>query len=742
MPPPVSEADKRRLKMASDHEPSDTSSPGDDYFRHFLNRTIMLLGDEAVQALRVKTVAIAGCGGQGGAACLTLARMGVGNFILADPKPFDEPDINRQWGANLATLGRNKADVYAEMLLAINPEIGITKFCDGITDANVGDFLNGADLLVDCLDIAVPGSLRTQVFATASSQGMHIFTGAMLGFGGMVAGSRPGGIPLEILGGIEDAAITGSKIPPGIREVFVPEFMDRIEEYLHIHRAPSIAVSPALLGTLLSVEAVVALLGNTIPGWRPPICLPHLLLVDLLKINFRVVHLDDLLFERPPTNSGTPAVTSGEPGVPNVAVISNDDRRSLLASVGYNTNLLPHDSLDLDLLTDSWNEIPAPAAPQSKLDASWSTASAEQAIEGLYGYEYVVPVFRGRFAEALLCRALGSTGSSVVTNGLFPTTRFHLESNGFAVRELLAEEAHDLGSERPFKGDLDLQRLKETLAHGNEAGAIYLELCVNALGGHPVSMANLSAVYELATARGIPVILDTARAFENAALIREREPGFSGRTLVGIVRQMCRLTHACASSCAKDFRCKEGGFVATHNHALFVQLCDLSLAFGDGLSDATRRNIVQALSVSPDSAGGSAARTAQVRRLWAMLRERSVPVVAPAGGHAVFVDARALLPHIQPEQFPAQALANELFLVGGVRAAPNFATPDQQGRNVHLLRLAIPIGYCEDDALASVARAFESVMAHKETIRGLERIGAPPGVAGEFAAAYRAVKSS
>ena len=721
--------------MASDQESTDTSNAGDNYFRHFLNRTILLLGEEAVQTLRGKTVAIAGCGGQGGAACLTLARMGVGNFILADPKPFDEPDINRQWGANLGTLGRNKADVYAEMLLAINPEIGIKKFCEGITDANIGDFLAGADLLVDCLDIAVPGALRAQVFANASAQGMHIFTGAMLGFGGMVAGSCPGGIPLEVLGGIEDTAISGSKIPPAIREVFVPEFMDRIEEYLHIHRAPSIAVSPALLGTLLSVESVVALLGNTFPGWRPPICLPHILLVDLLKMNFKVVHLDDLTSKRP-------LKEPGESHAPDVARKSCEDRRALLASVGYNTNLLPHDAVDLDLITDSWNEIHAPAAARSEPDGSWSTASVEQAIEGLYGYEYVVPVFRGRFAEALLCRALGKAGSTVVTNGLFPTTQFHLESNGFAVRELSTATAHDLGSDHAFKGNLDLPRLKETLEQGNGVAAIYIELCVNALGGHPISMANLTAVHELATARGIPVVLDAARAFENAALIREREPGFSDRTLVSIVRQMCRLSSACASSCAKDFICKEGGFVATHDHALFVQLCDLSLAFGDGLSEAARRDLVQALAVSPDSAGGSAARTAQVRTLWEMLRERSVPVVAPAGGHALFVDVRALLPHIPPEQFPTQVLANELFLAGGVRTAPNFSTPDQQERNVHLLRLAIPIRYCEDGALESLARAFESVMARRETIAGLERIGAPPGVAGEFAASYRPVKKS
>ena len=119
---------QRKGILNMDPSNAQATAPEEDYFTHYLNRTIMLLGKEAVLTLREKTIAIPGCGGHGGAACLTLARMGVGNFILADPKPFDEPDINRQWGANLQTLGRNKADVYAEMLLNINPEVKYGNF--------------------------------------------------------------------------------------------------------------------------------------------------------------------------------------------------------------------------------------------------------------------------------------------------------------------------------------------------------------------------------------------------------------------------------------------------------------------------------------------------------------------------------------------------------------------------------------------------------------------------------------
>ncbi len=729
----------------ADHESSASVAAGDDYFTHYLNRTILLFGEEAVQTLRGKTVAIAGAGGHGGAACLTLARMGVGGFVLADPKPFDEPDINRQWGANRSTLGRNKAEVYAEMLLAINPEIRIRKLCEGITEENVERFLEDADLLIDCLDISVPASLRAKVFAGARARGMHAFTAAMLGFGGMIAGSFPGGLPLELVGGIEDVAIAGSKLPKSLRDVFVPEYMERIEEYLHIHRAPSIAISPAFLGTMLSVEAAVTLLGNTIPGWRPPICLPHLLLVDLLRLNFRVVHLNELLLNRPLIGSAVPLPNVEPPTAPPVTGLSEDDRRSVLAGVGYNTYLLPFEASNLDLLTDSWSEIPSTMASSTTPDSSWSAASAEQAIQGLYGYKWVVPVSRGRFAEGLLCKALGRPGSLVISNALFPTTQFHLETNGYTVRELVREEAYDPQSGSClFKGDLDLERLKETLSESENVAAIYVELCVNALGGHPVSMGNLAKVRELAEPRGIPVILDAVRAFENAALIRQRESGFEKCSLVKIVTDICSLSDACASSCAKDFRTSEGGFigVSAKNEALFNRIRDLTIAFGDGLTKASRQALVHALAVSPESTAGPVGRVAQVQLLWKMLSQRSIPVVSPVGGHAVFVDARAMLPHIPADQFPAQALANALFLAGGVGAAPNFASPGIKKRDLHLVRLAIPVGYCGDEALDRVAHTFELVLRNREKITGLRRVGGPPGAAGDFAAEYRPIGKS
>lgn len=731
---------ERQLLLLAVHQASSdmnsdqtaNSAVNDDYFRHFLNRTMMLLGEEAVQTLRKKTVAVAGCGGQGGAASLTLARMGVEGFVLADPKPFDEPDINRQWAAARSTLGRNKAEVYSEMLQDINPGVRLRVFQMGITEENVEDFLEGVDLLVDCLDISVSGALRKQLFASATAKGMHIFTGAMLGFGGMVAGSYPGGVSLEVLAGVEDNAIGGSSLPHVIWDIFVPDHLDRLEQSLPIRRAPSVAISPGLLAMILSVESMLALLGNTIPGWRPPLCLPHLLFVDLLRMRFQVIHIDDLKLQRPPAkeeNSGVSIETTMHPSV------NAPDRRrgSVLRAFGYNTNLLPHAAVDLDLLTDSWSEIPA--GKGATMESDDSNGSPEQVLQGYYGYPYVAPVFRGRFAESILCRALSGKGEVALTNALFPTTRFHLESNGFEVREMGRADACDPRSDFPFKGELDLTRLQASIANDANIALIYVELCVNAIGGHPVSIAHLSKVRDIAALRGVPVILDACRAFENAVLIREREPGYGGHSLSNIVRELCGLSFAAAASTTKDFHCHRGGFIATHDEQFFRKINDLLLASGDGLDDLSREHLVRSLSGNPESDAGPLGRVHQVRLLWDELRQIGVPVVAPAGGHAVFVNAQAMLPHIPPDHFPAQTLANELFLEGGVRGTAECVS-GHGGADSQLLRLAVPVGIFGADERKRLKVSFEVIAARCPQIVGLQRLGGV-GAAGEYASEFR-----
>jgi len=709
----------------------------DDYFHQFLHRTILMLGRQAVDTLRGKTVAIAGCGGQGGAACLTLARMGVGGFHLADPKPFDEPDINRQWAASRATLGRNKARVYEEMLLAINPDIRVRSFCEGLTDANVEGFVDGADMLIDCLDISVAPGLRARMFAAARGRGIYAATGAMISFGGIITVASPDGLPMELAGGQEEESIRDAKLPPFLEEVFVPELVRRIEKTIASFRAPSLAVSPALLGLLLSTEAVVALLGATIPGWRPPVCLPNLLLVDPLRMTYRVAHIEEFL-KPPPAPSIAPVDVQVTRPATEDAIRA---RRAILSKVGGNTNLLPHQGVQVDLLTDSWSEIPLPAEggddAQVSANQPPSHGQIEDFLRGLTGYRYVVPVFRGRFAESLLARTLPSAGI-VVCNSLFPTTRFHLASAGLEVRELAPAAAFDGQDTHPFKGDLDLPALEDLLAsiEGKQVRGVYLELSVNAIGGHPISLANLQAIRCLTAGRGIRILLDPTRAFENAALIQQREDGYADRPLPAIVRELCSCSDGCAASLTKDFRCAAGGFIGTHDLETFIRVRDLTLAYGDGLAEKDFVAMRHALSRYEQWNRQSQQRVQQVQRLHAALRARSVPVINPPGGHGIFVDVRALLPHVGDDAYPAQTLANELFALSGVRAAENLITPLQAAKGVRLLRLAVPIGACGEQALQTVLDGLTELTAAAPKLRGLRRTGGPPGVLGQFTATY------
>lgn len=716
-----------------------------DDFHLLLNRTIMMLGQDAVDTLRTKTVAIAGCGGQGGAAAILLARLGVGGFILADPKPFDEPDINRQWGATHETLGRNKALVYADMLRAIQQDIRIRTMTEGITEDNAGQFLDGADLLIDCLDICVAASLRAKVFARARAMGIYASTGGMIGFGGFVTSASPDGIPMEFILGFEDQALGSADLPPGLRGMFVPEHVDELTRHLDIFRAPSLAVSPALLASALATEALVILLGATIAGWRPPVCIPRVLLADTLRMTYRVVSVEELFqpaaAEAEPADDGPTGQDAKSPASPAPSVqvrprTTAEDRRSMLARVGNNTNLLPDEAVDVDLLTDSWSEIHFDDGDWCTGPAAPIVAPAADTLRALWGYRYILPVFRGRFAESMLAAALAGPRGLVVTNSLFPTTRAHMQSVGFDTVELTCDAAFDPCDESPFKGDLDLSALAASLAGGKVRG-VYLELSNNALGGHPVSIENLREVRRLTSTCGAWVILDATRAFENAALIQQRCERHRSKSLVVIVRELCSHSDFCACSCSKDIKTPVGGFIGSRHADAFYRLRDLTLARGDGLRKADHEVLQAALAHHEQWVRCCEDRVEQVRRLWHRLSDAGVPVVRPVGGHAVYVDACAALPHIPAEQSPAQALANELFVRAGVRVSENLAGPQQIKRGQQWLRLAVPIARYSDNTLETMAAGLIETLSDKNHIAGLERHRILPGVVGEFACSFR-----
>lgn len=691
----------------------------------FLERTQRLFGREALAMLHQRKVAIAGCGGVGGAASVLLARLGVQRFHLADPGTFDPPDQNRQWGASAATMGRNKALVHEEMLREIAPEADVRTFTEGVTDANVDAFLDGCDLLVDSLDLAVPGPLRLRVYERAHQLGMPAVSAPILGLGALVAVAAPPGPSLamfaEVLVG---PTLASGRLPPQLNALMTPAHLDALVRSLPERRAPSNSIAVALATSVACTEAVMALTGPALPGWRPPVALPNVTVVDLARPMLTTLDIGALK-PNAPSNQSAPAPAASSPG-------AEQRRQAALERAGFNVANLPADAVEIDLSTDSWSERQdLPAAPQGP--APWSP---EDVLRPMYGFEHVVPVFRGRFAESLLCRALLRPGAKVPTNAVFPTTHFHIMAAGATPLFAGVDDGVQHNASE-FRGDIDLETL-ERLAASQDIAAVWVELCCNAIGGQPVSMANLRALRNLADRRGFRIVLDTTRAFTNAALIRQREQGYATRSLASIVAEQCSYADACAGSLTKEFCVSRGAFVGVRESGLAAALTDLAhLGYGDGLDGAHRHALAGALTCDQEGPLGVGRRVAQVRHLAQGLYDGGVPVALASGGHALFIDAAAALGSLPDHADAAASLCGALYRFSGVRASPHLGSPQQQAAGKTWVRIALPVGIDLAPIQQGVREALVHLRPALETVSPL--FPCPPstrGLVGEMTRRY------
>lgn len=260
----------------------------------FRTRTEALLGVEPIKRLSNSCVAIAGLGGVGGAILSTMVRMGVGRFHIADPCLFDMPDLNRQWTASHSTLNRNKAEVYAEFIRSVNPKAEVEVFTEGIREDNIQQFLEGADLLVEALDVGVPPSLRLRLADQARQQGIYNILPPIIGFGTMVAIASPDGMPMNrFLAFIEKARQSGH-LPPGLFKYFNPALMGMMERSMTKGVIPSISAATALVASVVATESVMILGGQQMPGRRDPVCLPDLILLDLSQLCLHIKHIKEI----------------------------------------------------------------------------------------------------------------------------------------------------------------------------------------------------------------------------------------------------------------------------------------------------------------------------------------------------------------------------------------------------------------------------------------------------------------
>lgn len=428
-----------------------------------------------------------------------------------------------------------------------------------------------------------------------------------------------------------------------------------------------------------------------------------------------------------------------------IHMTSRAERERFIVEAGYNTFLLRSEDVYIDLLTDSGTSAMSDYQWAGLLLGDEAYAGSrnfyhlEHAVQRYYGYQHVVPTHQGRGAEHILSQIAIKPGDFVPGNMYFTTTRLHQELAGGTFVDIIVDEAHDPTSDHPFKGDVDLGKLEELIARVGAKRIPYVSLAatVNMAGGQPISMANLRAVRELTARHGIRVILDAARAVENAYFIQQREQGYSGQTVATILHEMCSYTDGCTMSAKKDALVNIGGFLALNDAALFEEARNLVVVYEGlhtygGLAGRDMEAMARGIEESVDD-DHIRARIGQVEYLGHKLLEADVPIVLPIGGHAVYLDARRFYRHIPQDEFPAQTLAAALYVDSGVRAMErgivsagrDATTGKHHYPPLELVRLAIPRRVYTQAHMDVVAESVAAVYEERDQARGLRMVFEP-----------------
>ncbi|MCG0240110.1 MAG: tyrosine phenol-lyase [Firmicutes bacterium] len=429
-----------------------------------------------------------------------------------------------------------------------------------------------------------------------------------------------------------------------------------------------------------------------------------------------------------------------------VRMTTREEREAAIREAGYNTFLLRSEDVYIDLLTDSGTSAMSDRqwAALQMGDEAYAGARSwfrlEKAVQEVYGFPYVVPTHQGRGAEHLISRILIRPGTYIPGNMYFTTTRAHIELQGGTFVDVIRDEAHDPAAEVPFKGDIDLRKLEELIGRVGPGRIPYINvaLTVNMAGGQPVSMQNLREVRRIADKYGIRVWFDATRAVENAYFIQEREPGYQDRSIREIFREMMSYADGITMSGKKDCLVNIGGFLAMRDPEILQKARELVVVWEGmptygGLAGRDLEAMAQGIYEMVED-DWVAWRIRQVRYLGEQLLAAGIPIVRPIGGHAVFLDAKAFLPHIPQDHFPAQALAAALYVDSGVRAMERGIvsagrdpqTGDHRRPKLELVRLTIPRRVYTDRHMDVVAYSVKHLYAHRDQIKGLRMVYEPP----------------
>ena len=426
---------------------------------------------------------------------------------------------------------------------------------------------------------------------------------------------------------------------------------------------------------------------------------------------------------------------------------SREEREQWIAEANYNLFNLKSDQVFIDLLTDSgtgamsdrqWSEIMLG-------DESYAGASSfhklKSAIEDITGFPYILPTHQGRAAENVLFSVLIKEGDIIPGNSHFDTTKGHIEFRKARAIDCTCDIAFDTRAQHPFKGNVDIKKLEQVFRDNpvEKIPFVILTLTNNTAGGQPVSMENIRQTCEIVRRYGTRLIIDSARFAENAYFIKTREEGYSDKSIREIVREIFSCADGMTMSAKKDAIVNMGGFIALRDREIYRAASQYNIIFEGflsygGLSGRDMNALARGLYEGTEFEYLES-RTRQVALLGNRLLEYGIPIQEPVGGHAVFVNALEFYPGIPREEFPAQALAIELYLEAGIRGVEIGAimadrdplTRENRYPALELVRLAVPRRVYSDNHMEYIAAALKNIFDRRESVtRGVAIIEEAP----------------
>jgi tyrosine phenol-lyase len=440
-----------------------------------------------------------------------------------------------------------------------------------------------------------------------------------------------------------------------------------------------------------------------------------------------------------------------------IKLTTREEREAQLRSAGYNLFLLKAENVIIDLLTDSGTAAMSADQWSALMHGDESYAGSrsfyrfEEVVRDVFGFKQVIPTHQGRAAERILFSIMCKKGSMVPNNTNFDTTRANIEYLGAEAVDLPIKEFYQPAANHPFKGNMDTAALAHFIERvGRERiPLVMLTVTNNSGGGQPVSLANIREVKAICSRYGLPLYLDACRFAENAYFIKLREDGYASKSVKEIAREMFALADGCTMSAKKDGLANIGGFLCTNDDQLAQQEKDLLIltegfptygglagrdleAIAVGLEEVLHEDYLQY-------------RFASIRYLGEHISRAGVPIVQPPGGHAIYIDARAMLPHIPPLQYPGQALAIELYREAGIRsceigsvmhAERHTETGEEVASAMDLVRLAIPHRVYTQSHIDYVVEAILQVYERRDAIGGY-RITSQPKFLRHFTAQFQ-----